>query len=212
MDVVGNVIANVLTAIYQPFWTAVVMSVLVMYFYIFSTDDKVKSGQGWKRMIKLWLEKFKNSKRFRSVFFMVFYTTMILFRTLLNRNMWMNPVAHVMDGWWIFKENLSTGAKELTTECIENLILFIPFSFMVLYNFSNQLIKDKKHYGLFIWLSLKISFISSLTIELLQLFLRLGTFQLSDIFYNTLGGILGGGMFLCYEKLHMRFAPKTKEV
>ena len=47
-------------------------------------------------------------------------------------------------------------------------------------------------------------------IEILQLLLRLGTFQLSDIFYNTVGGVLGG---MCYwgiikskrsvkEKLH----------
>ena len=27
---------------------------------------------------------------------------------------------------------------------------------------------------------------------MLQLLLRLGTFQLSDIFYNTVGGVLGG--------------------
>lgn len=33
---------------------------------------------------------------------------------------------------------------------------------------------------------------SSLTIELLQLFLRLGTFQISDLFFNTIGGLAGG--------------------
>ena len=33
------------------------------------------------------------------------------------------------------------------------------------------------------------------SIEMLQLLLRLGTFQLSDIFYNTVGGALGG---VCY--------------
>ena len=38
-------------------------------------------------------------------------------------------------------------------------------------------------------------FLFSLTIETLQLMLRLGTFQLSDICYNTLGGMIGGVMF-----------------
>ena len=38
----------------------------------------------------------------------------------------------------------------------------------------------------------KIAFIFSISIEMLQLLLRLGTFQLSDIFYNTVGGVLGG--------------------
>ena len=32
-------------------------------------------------------------------------------------------------------------------------------------------------------------------VEMLQLLLRLGTFQLSDIFYNTVGGVLGGLLY-----------------
>ena len=35
----------------------------------------------------------------------------------------------------------------------------------------------------------------SISIEMLQLFLRLGTFQLSDLFYNTVGGMIGGLMY-----------------
>lgn len=38
-------------------------------------------------------------------------------------------------------------------------------------------------------------FLFSLTIEFLQLFLRLGTFQLSDLCYNTLGGAIGGVLY-----------------
>ena len=38
--------------------------------------------------------------------------------------------------------------------------------------------------------SLKTSFCFSFGIELLQLFLRLGTFHLSDLTYNSLGGIM----------------------
>ena len=40
-----------------------------------------------------------------------------------------------------------------------------------------------------------VAFIFSIVIEVLQLLLRLGTFQLSDIFYNTVGGVVGG---VCY--------------
>ncbi len=46
-----------------------------------------------------------------------------------------------------------------------------------------------------LWYSGKIAFILSISIEMLQLLLRLGTFQLSDIFYNTVGGVLGGLMY-----------------
>lgn len=41
-------------------------------------------------------------------------------------------------------------------------------------------------------------------IEMLQLLLRLGTFQLSDIFYNTVGGVLGGLMCCVVMKARKR--------
>ena len=41
-------------------------------------------------------------------------------------------------------------------------------------------------------------------IEMLQLLLRLGTFQLSDIFYNTLGGMIGGLMYCVVMKVRKR--------
>lgn len=46
-----------------------------------------------------------------------------------------------------------------------------------------------------LWYSTKAAFLFSLTIEFLQLFLRLGTFQLSDLCYNTLGGAIGGVLY-----------------
>ena len=49
--------------------------------------------------------------------------------------------------------------------------------------------------GRILWQSGKIAFIFSISIEMLQLFLRLGTFQLSDLFYNTVGGMIGGLMY-----------------
>ena len=50
----------------------------------------------------------------------------------------------------------------------------------------------------------KIAFIFSISIEMLQLLLRLGTFQLSDIFYNTVGGVLGGLMYCVVMKARKR--------
>ena len=55
-----------------------------------------------------------------------------------------------------------------------------------------------------LWQSGKIAFIFSVSIEMLQLLLRLGTFQLSDIFYNTVGGIIGGLMYCAVMKVRKR--------
>lgn len=49
-----------------------------------------------------------------------------------------------------------------------------------------------------------MAFIFSVSIEILQLFLRLGMFQLSEIFYNTVGGVLGGLMYYAAMKTKKR--------
>ena len=65
----------------------------------------------------------------------------------------------------------------------------MPFSAVVMWTFGEKIGNSWKK---ILWYSGKIAFIFSVSIEMLQLLLRLGTFQLSDIFYNTVGGMLGG--------------------
>lgn len=144
-----------------------------------------------------WIRTFKNSLFFRKLFCLVFFTVMILFRTLLNRNMWMNPLSDVMGGWWIW-EKQSDGTVTLTTECFENIALMLPFTFLLMWTAKEKLLKAKGRQICFtsiLWYSTKVTFLFSLTIEFLQLFLRLGTFQLSDLCYNTLGGAMGGVLY-----------------
>ena len=134
-----------------------------------------------------WYQKFKESVFFRKLFLLFFVTSMILFRTLLNRNLWMNPLSKVMGGWGIWET--VNGEQKLTTECIENVIIMVPFSSVVMWTFKE---KTGNGWKKILWYSGKIAFIFSVSIEMLQLLLRLSTFQLSDIFYNTVGGMLGG--------------------
>ena len=49
--------------------------------------------------------------------------------------------------------------------------------------------------GPVLWKSVEIAFLCSLAIECLQLFFRIGTFQLSDLFDNVLGGAIGGMIY-----------------
>ncbi len=204
IDILNKILTNVLTALYQPFWFAVVLSILFMFFYLYAKEH------GWKESIRIWISKFKTLSTFRRIFYLTFYTTMILFRTLLNRNLWLNPLSDVMGGWWIY-ETASDGTVTLTTEPIENLMLFIPFTVLLLWALRASETARKKVFKNGVKLptvlrkSVKISFLFSFTIEFLQLFLRLGTWQLSDIFYNTLGGFIGGLIYwICYRVNHRR--------
>ena len=123
---------------------------------------------------------------------------MILFRTLLNRTMCANPVANVVGVWGLHDDN-----GQLTTEVLENLALFIPFAILLIWSFRDKIVGKTVTLSNVLCQSSKITFLFSLIIEFLQLIFRLGTFQLSDLFYNTLGGLFGGLIYwLCYKVKH----------
>ena len=174
IDLLGKILTNVLTALYEPFGFSLLLSFLAMFFYLYTA-----AGKGWKNAIVTWYQKFKESVFFRKLFLLAFVISMILFRTLLNRNLWLNPLSDVMGGWGIW-ENVN-GEQKLTTECIENVIMMVPFSAVVAWTFGEKIGNGWKKTLCY---SGKIAFIFSISIEMLQLLLRLGTFQLSDILEN----------------------------
>ena len=189
IGLLGKIFTNILTAIYEPFGFSLLLSFLAMFFYLYAYEP-IHDGEGWKSAIVTWYQKFKGSVSFRKLFLLAFVISMILFRTLLNRNLWMNPLSNVMGGWGIWET--VNGEQKLTTECIENVIMMVPFSAIVMWTFGEKIGNGWKK---ILWYSGKMAFIFSISIEMLQLLLRLGTFQLLDIFYNTVGGLIGG---VCY--------------
>ena len=193
IDLLGKILTNILTALYEPFGFSLLLSFLAMFLYLYAYEPQ-EAGKGWRSAIVTWYQKFKESVFFRKLFLLAFVTSLILFRTLLNRNLWMNPLSNVMGGWSIWE--IVNGERQLTTECIENVIMMVPFSTMVMWTFN---MRDK-----ILWQSGKIAFLFSALIELLQVLLRLGTFQLSDIVYNTVGGIIGGVLYYIAIKIRKK--------
>lgn len=195
IGVIGKILTNILTALYQPFGFSLLLSFFAMFFHLYSYHP-TNAGKGWKSTIVTFGREFKKDSRFRKLFALAFVTSMILFRTLLNRNLWMNPLSNVMGGWGIWET--VNGERQLTTECIENVIRMMPFTGMVMWTFD----VEKR----VVWKSTKLGLIFSVSIEMLQLLLRLGTFQVSDIVYNTLGGMLGGVVYIMGKKVHKRLS------
>ena len=79
-----------------------IIALLAMFFYLYAYEP-IHAGKGWKNAIVTWYQKFKESVFFRKMFFLAFLTSLILFRTLLNRQLWMNPLSDVMGGWGIWR-------------------------------------------------------------------------------------------------------------
>ena len=199
IELLKKIITNVLTALYQPFWFAVILTVFLLFFYLYAYKP-IDTGKGIQAAFRAWWQEFRTSLFFRKLFLLTFFTVMILFQTLINRNMWINPLSDIMGGWWIW-HTAADGTVTLTTECFENIALMLPFTALLLWTVAEKIFCGRKiRFGRCVWISTKTAFLFSLAIEVLQLFLRLGTFQLSDLFYNTLGGALGGMIYwICWK-------------
>ena len=136
VSLLGKILTNILTALYEPFGFSLLLSFFAMFFYLYAYEPSA-AGKGWKNAIVTWYQKFKESVFFRKLFLLAFVTSMILFRTLLNRNLWLNPLSDVMGGWGIWETK--NGEQVLTTECIENVIMMVPFSAVVMWTFGEKI-------------------------------------------------------------------------
>ena len=140
---------------------------------------------GLKNFIFEIKEKFLKdySYKWKILFYTYFY--FILKKALLDRSKGMkNSLEFAFKKDWIFLVK-DTWSK---VQAVENILFFIPFSFfLTLAFFSNKNITKLNLLKKII----KFSFLLSLFVELTQLFLTLGTFQVSDIVYNIIGGIIG---------------------
>ena len=193
---VAEIIKHVLKAIYQPFLFALVLSVFVLYFIMFI--EKYGEGSIKDKIVMAFKElkdKFLSQKKFRRAFYFVFFVVMTLFRTLLNRDMWVNPISDVMGVWGLHKKD-----GTLTTEMFENIVLFIPLVFFLFFFLETTSKKTSKFLAV-MGRAIVFSFLTSLSIEMLQLLLRLGMWQLSDICFNLLGGIIGGLVYWITAKI-----------
>ena len=64
IDLLGKILTNILTALYEPFGFSLLLSFLAMFFYLYAYEP-IHAGKGWKSAIVTWYQKFKESVFFR---------------------------------------------------------------------------------------------------------------------------------------------------
>lgn len=88
-----------------------------------------------------------------------------------------------------------------------NCMLFIPYGF-VLSLFS--VINEKKA-GMQCVLVLLLSLATSLLIEMAQLVTKRGYYEVQDLFFNTIGGVIGWGLFYIVSTISKKLLQKREE-
>lgn len=179
MKFLETIMKEVLSSFYKNIGPALIIAVLFMYFFMYVERE------GVKKALQIWCNRFRGDIHFRFVFLNALYISLVLYYTVLGRSIWGHPLQNVI-GFW----RLVDDSNSLYTQNIENVFLFIPLIPLLCKSSEKKLMK-KCSFIYTLSKSFYISFMFSLLIETAQLLFKVGTWQLSDLFFNTLGGVLG---------------------
>ena len=132
-------------------------------------------------------------RRALSLFLFSFYFSLIFDITLFCRiGSNSDPLSNIYGDWWVWDTDL---IYYVNFSPIVNLVITLPLCFVVFY-FIKQFTYKTYSNKCMIICSTIISFILSLFIETMQLIFCIGTFQISDLVYNTFGGTIGSFIFI----------------
>ena len=135
------------------------------------------------------VEVFMDSKLMLFLLWLAF----IMMSTIFSR--WpKKPYGNALNGFGFW------GITGWNKDSFENVVLFIPYTFLYICAFNPQ--KPLKS-------AIKLSLISTVTIELLQLIFWLGVFQFSDILHNLEGGMIGCGLWHLVKWIKSRRSVRT---
>ena len=127
-------------------------------------------------------------KKEKFVFYKEFFTLLFQIYILLLFGMVTNTdVQSVSNNFMPFREILryTVGSKYFMWNVVGNILIFVPFGYIV-----SHMIDSKK-----VGKPLIATFISSLTIELVQLFIG-RCFDIDDIILNCIGGVIGYFLYI----------------
>ncbi len=170
----------------KQFWSiprALMLSILLIPAFLFLAENGNKTKekvlfflkQGWKVAF-------------------IFYLAFILIQTVFSRQI---TIPHQK----IFKSFLFLKDTEWDKEIIENVLFFVPYSFLYLQAFRPS----------HPWKSAVIlSTASSAFIEICQLLFWLGAFQIADIVHNIIGGMIGCALWVALKFIQKRIHTSGK--
>lgn len=186
MELLTNVLLDIWDVLSSYCLTALLFSVFFTVVYV------LLGYEGKKSFFKQLADTFRKDREFQRFFVLVYFFFLLICKTLLCRiGMGLEPLGSIMNGW------LFTGNKYLNppSQSIENIIMLMPYPVLIYWNYHDEIfhgnftLKNVAVKSFFITLGM------SAFIEVSQTVFALGTLQLSDLFYNTLGGVMSGILY-----------------
>lgn len=169
-----DIIRTVTRSLPQGFTLAVLISVVLEY-----TKRKTLNG---------YIASLENKKN-RYFIYLLTYCYMVIYRTLLCRKAIYKPLSRIWQDWGIINQG---EIKIEPSPFFGNTLMFTLLMILLMMNFTDRF-KSKNH---IIIKCTGIAFLLSFLIETTQLITCRGTFQISDLVYNTLGGFIGSVIYI----------------
>lgn len=115
----------------------------------------------------------------------------ILNLTVFNRTYTLNGNHLQLELFWSYKAAFLEGNTSLREEIFCNILLFIPWGFLM----SAAYPRFRK-----LWVVLVSGILLSGIVEFMQYALKLGLCEFDDVFNNTLGAVIGYGLYCMVKK------------
>ena len=102
--------------------------------------------------------------------------------------------------FWSYYEAIVERDAALALQMLGNVVIFIPFGVIV-----SAIWKSMSNIRRIILAATSVS----LSLELVQLIFKLGLFEFDDIFHNTLGAVIGYGLFILFHFIYFSIVHRT---
>lgn len=137
----------------------------------------------------------------------VFYVSTILNATVIFRLSLPehDPFSMITGGWTIVETTFYYDFSALW-----NIIAFLPVC-TIIFIFAKATLKRDLNIKTFLVCSVTAGFLISAIIESLQILLKAGTFQNSDLVYNTLGAALSVPVFILLKTAAVKISKQIKK-
>ena len=156
-------------------------------FFIRLTIDLLIMAFGVFLAVKLYRKGvFDKAQRTACIVLFVWGAIVLLFTVLGRRSYKTDEMIYNLELFSCYRRVFINHDQPMLISVLQNIFMFVPIGFTLAVIF-------KKHR---IIIPTLISFCLSLCIEVCQLFLKSGFFELDDLFNNTLGAFIGITLFL----------------
>lgn len=131
---------------------------------------------------------------------LIFYLFVVLSITLFRSSVFQN--GQIISFFYSYKEAWISASEVAWRNIILNILMFVPLGFWMPVG--------KERFRVF-WKTYLVGFLLTVGIESLQLLLALGLFEVADLFNNTLGTMIGYGLYKIVEYVVLLFKKKKSK-